>query len=167
MNIILDIDDVVLAWHEAYAKKYKVPIPKDWIPYNIMKPHLDELSKDRLFWVTLPVKNKPDFIPKAYVSARGVPVEWTKKAMKLRNIPGRSNIYHVPWGFSKIDVLKSLKCDIFIDDKYETFLECHKNGIFCLLMDTPQNKHHKTKFRIHTLQLKGILKKYKLWQKYQ
>lgn len=167
MNIILDVDDVVLAWHEAYAKRYKIPVPTSWIPYDVIKPHLEELRKDRLFWLTLPLKFMPNFTPKAYVSARGVPVDWTRKAMQLRKIPGRTNIHHVHWGESKIRLLKHLKCDIFIDDKYETFLECHKNGVFCLLMDSIQNRQHKTKLRIHSLKLKEIMSKYDLWQKSQ
>lgn len=163
LNIILDVDDVVLDWHRAFAKKFKFGVINDWIPYNVIKPYLDKLTKDRLFWWTLPLKHYPNFTPFAYVSARGVPVSWTKQAMKLKNLPGRSKVYHVPWGHSKIEVLKSLNVDIFIDDKYETFLECHKNGIFCLLMDTGQNKHHRTKLRLNSLDISEITK---LWQKY-
>lgn len=164
LNIVLDVDDVVLDWHTSFAKKFKLEVPKNWVPYNVMKPYLDKLTPDRLFWTTLPKKHSPDFLPKAYVSARGVPVNWTRQAMKLRNIPGRSKIYHVSWGHSKIEILKNLNCDVFIDDKFETFEECHKNGIFCLLMDTPQNQHHRTKLRVHSLKYKEI---YSLWQKYR
>jgi hypothetical protein len=164
MNIILDVDDVVLAWHDAYVAKYKLPMPTDWIPYEKIKGHLEELTKNRLFWLTLPLKNMPNFTPYGYVSARGVPVQWTKDALKLRKLPGRSRVTHVPWGESKIDVLKRLNCTIFIDDKHETFLECHKNGIFCILMDTPQNRHHKTPYRIHSLDINTIMIKYNSWK---
>jgi hypothetical protein len=164
MNVILDVDDVVLSWHDAYITKYNLPMPTDWIPYDKIKDHLKELSKNRLFWLTLPLKNMPNFVPYGYVSARGVPVQWTKDALKLRKLPGRSRVIHVPWGQSKVDVLKRLNCDIFIDDKYETFLECHKNGIFTLLMDTPQNRHHNTNYRIHNLDISLIMRKYNYWK---
>lgn len=167
MKIFLDVDDVILAWHEAYSKRYNVPIPTDWIPYDKIKDHLAELRKDKTFWITLPVKHVPNFQPSGYVSARSVPVTWTKEAMKLRNIPGRSKVKHVGWGESKMDVLKSLGCELFIDDKYETFLECQKNGIPCLLMDTPQNRHQKTNLRIYDLKIESIMKKYKQWLKSQ
>ena len=45
--------------------------------------------------------------------------------------------------------------------KYETFKECHDNGIFCLLMDAPHNKKYKTKYRIYDLDIKNIIN---LWQ---
>lgn len=165
MQIYLDVDDVVLAWYEAYIKRYNVPMPTNWMPYEEIKDHLAELRKDRSFWITLQVKHFPDFRPAGYVSARSVPIQWTKDAMRLRQLPGRSHVTHVGWGESKMDVLKSLGCDLFIDDKYETFLECHKAGIPCLLMDTPQNRHHKTNLRIYDLKLESIMKKYnKLWK---
>jgi len=160
MNIYLDVDDVVLKWHEAYIEKYKLPMPTSWIPYEDIKDHLEELRKNKSFWLSLKVKHMPDFTPSGYVSARGIPLKWTKDTLKLRNFPGRSKVRHVKWGESKINILKSLKCDIFIDDKIETFIECWDNGIFCLLMDTPQNKHLKTKYRIRDLKFETIIKKY-------
>ena len=70
-------------------------------------------------------------------------------------------MHQVHWGQSKIELLKQFGCDIFIDDKYETFKECHDNGIFCLLMDAPHNKRYKTKYRIYDLDIKNIIN---LWQ---
>ena len=49
----------------------------------------------------------PNFQPAGYVSARGVPVQWTKDCLKLRQFPGRSKVKHVHWGESKMDILKS------------------------------------------------------------
>lgn len=164
LNIFLDVDDVVLAWHEAYIKRYNLPMPTSWIPYNEIKDHLNELTRDKKFWLSIQTKHMPDFQPAGYVSARSIPLKWTKDTLKLRQFPGRSKVYHVKWNESKMDVLKSLNCDIFIDDKIETFEECWKNGIFCLLMDTPQNRHLKTKYRIKDLKFETIMKKYS-WQK--
>jgi len=160
LNIFLDVDDVVLGWHEAYINRYNLPMPTSWIPYEEIKHHLAELSKDKNFWLSLKAKHMPDFKPSGYVSARGVPVQWTKDTLKLRQFPGRSNVRHVKWGESKMSVLKALECDIFIDDKIETFEECWKHGIFCLLMDTPQNRSLKTKYRIRDLKIQTIMKKY-------
>ena len=165
MNIFFDVDDVVLKWHEAYISRYNLPMPTSWIPYEEIKDHLNDLSKDRNFWLSLKVKHKPNFTPAGYVSARGIPVKWTRDTLKLRQLPGRSKVYHVKWGESKMEVLKSLNCDIFIDDKIETFEECWKHGIFCLLMDTPQNRSLKTQYRIKNLKLETIMKKYHYFQK--
>jgi len=162
MNIFLDVDDVVLKWQEAYASRYKCEIPKRWRSSKMMTERLSELRKDKEFWVNLEPKHRPNFIPAGFVSARSIPVQWTKDAMKKHNIPGRSTIIHVDWGESKIDILKELKCDIFIDDRYKTFRECQKNGVFCLLMDASHNQHVKTKYRIYDLDIENILS---LWRK--
>ena len=54
---------------------------------------------------------------------------------------------------------------LVFDDKYATFKDCHKNNIFCLLMDAPHNQKYKTKYRIYTLDINIILEKYNEWLK--
>lgn len=162
MRVYLDVDDVVLEWHKGYAKRFNCDVPRRWRSSKKMTERLNILSKEKDFWLNLDVKNRPDFIPAGYVSARGIPKAWTVESLKINDIPGRSLIRQVGWGESKIDILKELKCDIFIDDKYATFKECHKNGIFCLLMDAPHNQHIQTPFRIYTLNIDNILY---MWRK--
>lgn len=164
MNVYLDIDDVIFDWHKDYAKRFNCAVPRRWYKRTskVMKERLDILSKEKNFWLNLTVKNKPNFIPAGYVSARGINKKWTEESLKKYDIPGRSHVYQVHWGESKIDLLKKLNCDIFIDDKYATFKECHENGIFCLLMDAPHNQHIITPYRIYTLDIDNILY---LWRK--
>lgn len=164
MNIYLDIDDVIFDWHHDYAKKFKCKVPQRWYKRTskAMKERLTMLQSDKDFWLNLTVKNKPNFYPAGFVSARGIPKAWTVESLRKFNIPGRSNVHQVHWGESKIHVLQDLKCDIFIDDKYLTFKECHEAGIFCLLMDAPHNRHIKTKYRIYDLDINNILD---LWRK--
>ena len=163
MRIYLDIDDVIFDWHKDYAKRFNCSVPKRWYKRTsrVMKDRLSLLSHEKDFWMNLTVKNTPNFQPAGFVSARGIPITWTRESLKKFNIPGRSNVYQVHWGESKIELLKSLGCTIFIDDKYLTFQECHKAGIFCLLMDAPHNRHIKTKYRIYDLNIKNIIN---LWQ---
>jgi uncharacterized HAD superfamily protein len=157
MNIYLDIDDVIFDWGAAYANRFHTNIPKYWTNSNAKMKKLSLLSKDKDFWLNLPIKNIPNFIPNGFVSARGIPKAWTKESLQIHKIPGRNTVYQVSWGQSKIEVLKSLNCDIFIDDKVETFKECHKNNIMCLLMDANHNKKFKTKYRIFNLDITNIL----------
>lgn len=164
MIIYFDVDDVILNWHPDYAKKFNVPIPTRWDNSNEMKNRLNLLRKDKDFWLNLSLKHRPNFRPKGFVSARGIPKKWTVESLKKHNIPGRSNVYHVPWGQSKIELLKSLGCQLFIDDKPETYFECLKNGIPCLLMDAHHNQHIKCEHRIFDLKLENIMDK---WQKFQ
>ena len=162
-RIFLDIDDVIFNWNDCYAKKFNTKLPKSWSKSNLMNKRLKLLTKDKSFWLNLTVKNYPDFQPSGFVSARGIPKSWTKESLKINNIPGRSNVYQVNWGQSKIETLKSLNVEIFVDDKFETFKECHKNGIFCLLMSASTNKKYKTKYRIDRLNYVEILNLYKQW----
>lgn len=156
INIFLDIDDVIFYWQESYAKRFNTRIPKSWAKSDLMTRRLQILTKEKDFWLNLPVKNRPNFTPAGFVSARGIPKQWTKESLKINEIPGRSNVHQVYWGQSKISLLKSLNCDIFIDDRIETFRECQKNGIFCLLMDAPHNQKIKTNLRIFDLDINNI-----------
>ena len=160
MNIYLDIDDVIFDFQKAYADRFNTKQQQSWSNSNLMKKRLTALSLEKDFWLNLPLKNTPNFQPKGFVSARGINKAWTKASLKENNIPGRSNVHQVPWGKSKIEVLKALNCTLFIDDKYETFKECNKNGIFCLLMDASHNQKYKTKYRIYDLNIDIILKKF-------
>jgi len=162
MNIFLDIDDVIFTFQQDYAKYFNVPVPKKWLSNKTIISHLSILQKNRDFWLNLGLKNYPDFIPKGYVSARSIPKSWTIESLRKKNLPNFTKICQLDWGESKVDILKSLKCDLFIDDKVKTFKELNKAGIFCLLMDAPHNQHIKTPFRIYTLNIDNILY---LWRK--
>lgn len=157
INIFLDIDDVIFDFQGGYAKRFNTKKQKSWSKSELMNRRLGILTKEKDFWLSLPVKNIPNFQPKGFVSARGIKKSWTKESLKTNNIPGRSNVHQVYWGESKIDTLKRLGCQIFIDDKYETFKECNKNGIFCLLMDASHNQKYKTPYRIYDLNIDNIL----------
>ena len=161
-NIYLDIDDVIFDWGAAYASRFQTTAPKYWTNSTLKSNRLELLTKEKGFWLNLPVKNIPNFIPKGFVSARGISKTWTKESLKKHNIPGRSNVTQVYWGESKLEVLKNLNCNIFIDDKVSTFKECNANGIFCLLMDASHNQKIKTDYRIDNLDIKNILN---LWHK--
>lgn len=161
-NIFLDIDEVIFKWNKAYADRFETKIPKSWVNSNLMSKRLKILSEEKDFWLNLPIKNFPNFTPRGFVSARGIPKTWSKESLVKNQIPGRSNLYQVHWGQSKIELLKSLNCDIFIDDRIETFKECQQNGIFCLLMDASHNQKIKTNYRIYDLDINNIMS---LWQK--
>lgn len=165
MKIFLDIDDVIFNFNAGFAQRFNITPHKTWVFSNQMKKRLDLLTRERNFWLTLPIKNVPNFMPSGFVSARGIHKSWTKESLRINNIPGRSNVHQVYWGESKIEKLKSLGCDIFIDDKYETFKECNKNGIFCLLMDAPHNRKYKTKYRIDNLEINNIMTMYNTLKK--
>lgn len=160
MKIFLDIDEVIFKWNNGYAKRFNTKIPKSFVISNLMGSRLNILKQEKEFWLNLEVKNYPNFQPAGFVSAREIPKEWTKESLKINSIPGRSNVHQVGWKDSKLQVLKDLGCDIFIDDKVSTFRECNKNGVFCLLMDANHNQDVKTKYRVYDLDINNIMDLY-------
>ena len=139
--ICCDLDDVIFDFTGSYEKKFNVKLSDYWEGDYDMATNLEKLKSDKDFWVNMPVKTNIPFEIDAYVTARSIPIEWTKEAIQKNNLP-KAKIISLPWNASKIDTLKNLKCDIMIDDKMATFKECKANGIFCYLVSTPANQHY-------------------------
>lgn len=148
-----DLDDVIFDFTGAYEQKFNTKLSDYWNGDYNMKENLEELKKDKDFWVNMPLKNRPNFEIDFYCTARSIPVEWTQEAIQKHNLP-KAPIYSLPWNVSKIDTLKELHTDVFIDDKFQTFKECKAAGIFCYLMDATTNQHYNVgHHRIYNLQL--------------
>ena len=59
---------------------------------------------------------------------------------------------------SKLEILKSLNINIYIDDKYENFKEANNAGITTYLMDSQSNKYYNVGARrIFDLKISSIL----------
>lgn len=157
-HIVLDVDDVVADFSGAFCKKFNIPEGKYWDSNYGMKEKLAELAKDKSFFVDLPVKHIPNFIPHAYVSARSIPEDWTMEFLEKNGLPCRP-VYHVPFNASKVDILEEIGADIFIDDKFSNFLESQKAGITSFLMDASHNQHYDVGYkRIYNLDIMNIIR---------
>ncbi len=152
--VSLDLDDTVFDFLGSYEAKTGSKVSDYWSGDYNMLDNLENLQKDKDFWVNMPVKHIPTFEVDYYVTARSIPEEWSLEAIQKNNLP-KAKIYTLPWNESKVKILKDLNIDIHIDDKYETFKECLNSGIFCYLMDAPHNKHYNVgHHRITNLNLK-------------
>lgn len=152
--IALDLDDTIFSFREAYEERFGVKLADYWDGDYNMEKNLKELEKDKDFWVNLKVKNFPNFEIAYYVTARNIPIEWTQESIQRNNLP-KAKVFTIPWNESKINLLKKLNVDIMVDDKYQTFKECHENGIFCYLMDNITNQRYNVGHkRIFDLNLK-------------
>lgn len=152
--ICCDLDDCIFDFIGAFEKKFGITLSDYWKGSYEMGSKLDELTKDKDFWVNLPLKNRPQCEIDYYVTARSIPVEWTEEAIEKHNLP-KAKVISLPWNVSKIPTLQSIGCQIMVDDKYETFKECTNAGIFCYLMDTPANRYYNVGHRrIYDLNLK-------------
>lgn len=160
-KIVLDVDDVVADFSGAYKAKYGEAPQNYWDFTYKMGDNLKELinsPEGEDFFVNLPVKHRPDFIPHAYVSSRSVPVEWTKKFLEKNGLPCRP-VYHVPFNESKVEVLKEIGTEIFIDDKFQNFREAQEAGVTAFLMDAEHNQHHDVGYRrLTNLKLRNIIR---------
>ena len=149
-----DLDDVIFDFTGSYEKMFNTKLSNYWNGDYNMSKNLEQLKDEKEFWVNMPVKNRPSFEVDYYITARSIPVEWTKEAIQKNNLP-KAPVYSLPWNVSKIDTLKELGVDIMIDDKYSTFKECKENGIFCYLMNSDTNQHYNVgHHRIYDLNLK-------------
>ena len=149
-----DLDDVIFDFTGSYEKRFNTKLSNYWNGDYNMSKNLEQLKDEKEFWVNMPVKNRPSFEVDYYITARSIPVEWTKEAIQKNNLP-KAPVYSLPWNVSKIDTLKELGVDIMIDDKYSTFKECKENGIFCYLMNSDTNQHYNVSHhRIYDLNLK-------------
>lgn len=152
--VALDLDDTVFDFLGTYEKTFGKKPSDYWEGDYSMMENLNTLKDNKDWWINLPVKHFPSFEVDYYVTARSIPIEWTQEAIQKNNLP-KAKIYTLPWNACKIDTLKQLGIQIFIDDKYQTFKECLNSGIFCYLMDAPHNKHYNVgHHRIFDLNLK-------------
>ena len=75
LKIGLDLDQVLDDFMGPYLKRFGTPKTDFEITKNVQRV----LSKDRDFWLNLPVINTIDFIPELYCSKRVNPKSWSKQ----------------------------------------------------------------------------------------
>ena len=157
-KIGLDIDEVICDWVGAWINRFGYSIPDAWnFSYN-NKEHFEEFKNNpkamKEFYLSIPPKINPidlPFEPHCYITSRSVPIEITKQWIQNNGFP-TVPVYSVPYGASKIEVAKQSGIDIFVDDRYENFVELNNAGICCFLLDTPHNQRYQVGFkRIHSL----------------
>lgn len=157
-NIALDLDDTVADFIGAYKKHYNLQKETtNWYFSYKTAANLKELEKDKNFWINLPVLHRPDFTPSFYISSREIPVAWSKEFLEKNNLPCRE-VYHVGYNESKVDKLKELEAQIFIDDKLENVIAAQKADIASFLIDNEHNKDFNLGYRrIYDLKISNFL----------
>ena len=65
--------------------------------------------------------------------------------------PGRP-VYSIPMGTSKVTIAKNAEVDVFVDDRYDNFVQLNQAGICCFLFDAPHNERYDVGYRrLHSL----------------
>jgi len=153
IQVGLDLDDTIFNFTEGYLKRFKKFPKYDWaITRNVT--HI--LSKERDFWVNLPVMRRPvGFEPKLYCSSRVNKKSWTKKALEINDLPN-SPLYQIPgYHISKSKYIKG-RVDVFIEDSPHQWEALNLAGIPCLLIDGKNNEHLGPLLKVYSLEYNEI-----------
>ena len=157
--ISLDIDGCICDFYNPYIERFGIPKKDNEISKNIYRV----LSKDRDFWLNLPVINRPTFKVHQYTSARSIPKAWVKKYLEDNAMP-KAPIYQLlNYYLSKVPRIKMGGCNLHIDDSLRVFIDCNLNGIPCLLMDNPANQDWGPIGRIYSLDKEEVEDCYHLY----
>lgn len=153
-KIGLDIDEVLADWVGHWTKFHGQEIPEIWNFDRGIKLKFDSLRDDKDFWLSIPVKTPPEsinFEPHCYITSRSVPVEWTQEWLDKNGFPTMP-VYSVGFGESKVEVAQKSGVEIFVDDRFENFVELNQAGICCFLFDAPHNQRYEVGYkRIYSL----------------
>lgn len=148
-KIGLDIDEVLADWVGHWTSYHSQPIPKNWNFDRDIKSKFELLKDDKDFWLSIPVKTKPEdipFEPHCYITSRSIPKEWTEEWLDINGFP-TVPVYSIGNGVSKVQVALESGIDRYVDDRYENFVELNNAGIFTYLFDAPHNQLYDVGFR--------------------
>jgi len=154
-KIGLDIDGV-LANFNSHIFKFSGKEHKEVTHWNdpTIRELFEKVKHNSEFWSTIPALINPSdipFEPVAYVTARSIDQKITQAWLDNNNFP-KAPLYCVGTDESKLEIIKNLDIDIFLDDKFETFIELNRNGICCFLMNASYNKKYNVGYkRIYNL----------------
>jgi len=168
-KIGLDIDEVLAGFRKPWLERFNMEeTGATWFfDRKILQRfkemgetgELDDFYLNDIQPITL-AKDMP-FEPHCYVTSRPVSVEITEQWLDKHGFPSKP-VYSVGMSQSKVKTLKDAGVDIFVDDKYENFVELNNNGIFTYLFTQPYNKKYEVgHMRIDSLHDIPMVKK---WQ---
>lgn len=148
-KIGLDIDEVLADWVGHWSKLHGQEVPETWNFDRNIGEKFDKLKDNKDFWLSIPVKTKPEdihFEPHCYITSRSIPKEWTEEWLDKNGFPTMP-VYSVGFGESKVDVAKASGIDIYVDDRFENFVELNNAGICTYLFDAPHNQRYSVGYK--------------------
>lgn len=149
-KIGLDIDGVLADFTGALTKKFNFEghNPIHWNDPIIRKLY-PEISKDKQFWLDLPSLIKQEelsFEPHCYITSRSIGNDVSEEWLDKHGFP-KATVYSIGHDESKVVIAKQSGIDIFVDDRYENFIELNKAGICCYLYDAPYNQKYEVGYK--------------------
>ena len=151
-RIGLDIDDVLADWLGSFCEHNKMELPASWYFHRDLTGAFEAMKQSGIDiddWMSnLPVKTNPNdipFEPAAYITARTHTPKWVAEKWLDKNKFPSAPVYQVPG--NKVQAAKDAKVDIFVDDRYENFVELNNAGICCYLFDAPHNQRYNVGYK--------------------
>ena len=148
-KIGLDIDEVLADWVGHWTTYHGQEVPETWNFDRNIEDKFKALKDNKEFWLSVPIKTPASdihFEPHCYITSRSIPKEWTEEWLDRNGFP-TVPVYSVGHSESKVKVAKESGIDIFVDDRYENFVELNKAGICCYLFDAPHNQRYEVGFK--------------------
>lgn len=146
-KIGLDIDEIICNFLGEWCRVHNLETPTSWKFDRNINDLFDKMEKDGTlndFYLNLPTLLKPEdipFEPHCYITSRRVSTEITEQWLAKNGFPA-SKVYTVAPNTSKVAVAKEAGIDIFVDDRFENFVELNAAGICTFLLDAPHNQRY-------------------------
>lgn len=146
-KIGLDIDDVLAAWVKGWTTYYRMDVPTSWFFDRSINDKLNQMKIDGTlddFYLGLEPKINPNeipFEPHCYITSRPVSTKITEQWLDMHGFPARP-VYTVEMGQSKVDIAKNAGVEIFVDDRFDNFVDFNRNGVCCYLFDANHNQRY-------------------------
>jgi len=146
-KIGLDVDEVLAQWTPAWCKQWGMVEPSSWFFDREIIKRFDSMREAGTldpFYLSLDVLTKPNdipFEPYCYVTSRPVSGQITEQWLDINGFPHRP-VHTVGLGESKVETIKNLGLDIFVDDRFDNFVQLNQAGICCYLFDAPHNQRY-------------------------
>lgn len=151
IRIGLDIDEVLCDWVGAWVQHFKMDVPDNWYFDRNILEKFEEMRKsgelDEFYLHLCPKVSPKDmpFEPYCYITSRPVDKHITERWLDHYGFPARP-VYAVGVRESKVDAAINAGLrpgiDIFVDDRYENFVELNRAGICTYLFDAPHNQRY-------------------------
>lgn len=165
LRIGLDIDDCLAGFWDAYCEYFDTANNPHMLKDHIITRNVQRiLSKDRNFWLNLPVINRPDFVPELYCTKRVNSKAWTKEWLRINDFPDRPVYQMIYQHGNKADMIKG-KVDVFIDDSLSNVLKCQSSGVPALLFHTERTEDFPM-FKVFSLRRDEIYDAYQFMRMY-